>query len=55
MYSKQVFAIGTPFGFISVFRLTALLKLETTVCFLKLSLPAHTGPMKIYHSNKINK
>ena len=33
MYSKQVFAIRTPFGVISVIRLTALLKLEITVCF----------------------
>ena len=31
MYSKQVYAIRTPFGFISVFRLTALLKLEIIV------------------------
>ena len=31
MFSKQIFAIWTRFGFISVFRLTALLKLEITV------------------------
>ena len=33
--------LRAPFGFISVFRLTALLKLEITVCFLWLSLPVH--------------
>ena len=31
MYSKQAFPIRTPLGFISVFRLTALLKIEITV------------------------
>ena len=33
MYSKQVFVIWTLFGFISVFLLAALLKLEITVSF----------------------
>ena len=33
MYSKQVFVIWTLFGFISVFRLAALLKLEIPVSF----------------------
>ena len=34
MYSKQVFAAWTPFRFTSVFRLTALLKLEITMLSL---------------------
>ena len=48
MYSKQIFAIWTRFGFISVciIRLTALLKLEITVCFLWLSLPVHSESLK---------
>ena len=51
MYSKQIFAIWTRFGFISVFRLTAFLKLEITVCFLWLSLPVHSGSLsRIYYS-----
>ena len=50
MYSKQIFAIWTRFGFISVFRLTALLKLEITVCFLWLSFPVHSGSLeRIYY------
>ena len=52
MYSKQVFGILTLFGFISVFLLAALLKLEITVFFLWLSLPIHSGPFKrIKYSN----
>ena len=40
----------TPFRFISVFWLTALLKNEITVCFLLLSLPVHAGLLKrIYY------
>ena len=46
MYSKQVFGILTLFGFISVFLLAALLKLEITVSFLWLSLPIYSGPLK---------
>ena len=46
MYSKQVFIILTPFGLISVFLLAAFLKLETTVSFLWLSLPIHSGSLK---------
>ena len=43
MYSKQVVAVRSTFGFISVLRLTAVLKL--------LSLPFHSGPFKrIYYS-----
>ena len=45
MYSKQVFGILTLFGFISVFLLAALLKLEITVSFLWLSLPIHSGQL----------
>ena len=43
MYSKQVFVIWNLFGFISVFLLAALLKLEITVSFLWLSLPVYQG------------
>ena len=51
MYSSKVFAFWTPFGFILVFSLTALLKLEITVYFLWLSLPVHSGSLKrIYYS-----
>ena len=48
MYSKQVFRYSDPFGFISVFKLTALklLKLEIIVCFLWLSLPVHSWSPK---------
>ena len=54
MYSKQVFAILlTPFGFISVFRLTALLKLEITVYFLWLLLPVHSGSLTRIHYSKL--
>ena len=34
---RQVFAIRTPFGFISVFGLTVWLKLEIIVCILWLA------------------
>ena len=48
----RVFAIRTPFGFISVFGLTFLLKLDITVCFLWLSLPDLSGSLKKIYSSK---
>ena len=53
MYSKQVFVIWTLFGFISVFLLTALLKLEITVSFFWLSLPVHSGSLKRIKYSKL--
>ena len=54
IYSKQMFTIRTPFGFISVYGLTALLKLEITVCFLCLLLQAVSGSLKrIEYSKQI--
>ena len=51
MFSKQSFVIWTLFGYISVILLTALLKLEITVSFLRSSLPVHSGSLKrIYYS-----
>ena len=46
MYSKQVFVILTTFGLFSVFLLAALLKLEITASFLRLSLSVHSGSLK---------
>ena len=43
MKSKQVFAIQTPFEFISVFGLAALLKLEIQVQYAFSGLPGHSG------------
>ena len=53
MYSKQVFDIWTIFGFISVFLLAALLKLEITVSFLWLLLPVHPGSLKRIKYSKL--
>ena len=53
MYSKQVFVVWTPFGFISVFLSAALLKLEITVSFLWLSLPVHSGSLKRIKYSKL--
>ena len=53
MYSKQVFVISTLFRFISVFLLAALLKLEITVSFLWLLLPAHSGSLKRIKYSKL--
>ena len=54
MHSKQVFAIRTPFGFISVIDMTALLKLEITVSTLWFLLPVHSGSLKrIYYSKQL--
>ena len=53
MYAKQDFDIWTLFGFISVFLLAALLKLEITVSFLWLSLPVHSGSLKRIQYSKL--
>ena len=46
MYSEQVFDIWTLFGFISVFSMAALLKLEITVSLFWLLLLVRSGSLK---------
>ena len=53
MYSKQVFVIRATFAFTSLFRLTALWKLEITVCFLWFSLPVRLGSVKKIYFSKL--
>ena len=47
------FAIQAPLGFISIFRLTTLLKLKITECFLWLSLLFLSGSLKIIYYSKL--